>query len=219
MSGQVDTKALRALVDERQSLLLTMLNDGPILSADDLGSMSVRIDAINQELDAAAPALLDEVDALRAEVREQSAIMADWRSDRDDEVTYGPAERDALRARVAELQEPRCCSVCAGNGDPTSGRECVCGGIGTEAAEILGLRATAIEMAARVAELEREVERLRGFLVPLFTSGYRKGHHDTVEGGYTDVYQCDSATYFADDVADWIASETAALEPRAEVKP
>lgn len=89
------------------------------------------------------------------------SIPPDPERDADLILTDAIEELAALRARVTALEQPRCCSVCAGHGDPTSGRECVCGGFGTETAEILGLRATAIEMAARVAELERDAELLR----------------------------------------------------------
>jgi hypothetical protein len=36
----------------------------------------------------------------------------------------------------------------------------------------------------------------------MYTRGYRSGHHDTVEGQYTDVFHCDQDTYFADEAAE-----------------
>lgn len=49
-------------------------------------------------------------------------------------------------------------------------------------------------------------------LVRLFTNGYKSGHHDTVEGQFTDVYQSDLETYFEDQVREILTEpEYAAL--------
>ena len=52
-------------------------------------------------------------------------------------------------------------------------------------------------------------------LTRLYTSGHRSGHHDTVEGIFTDVHFSDSETYFRDIVAELIAdSDYAAIAAR-----
>lgn len=39
-------------------------------------------------------------------------------------------------------------------------------------------------------------------LIRAFTSGYKSGHHDTVEGKYVDVHDCDRDTYFSETVEE-----------------
>jgi Lar family restriction alleviation protein len=57
--------------------------------------------------------------------------------------------------RVSAPQEQRPpCSVCVGKGVPISGKPCICGGIGTEQAELEGLR-------ARCYDLEKQLEEQR----------------------------------------------------------
>ena len=46
------------------------------------------------------------------------------------------------------------CSVCAGEGKPTSGLECVCGGLGTADAEMHGLRMRVLELETLLDEAE-----------------------------------------------------------------
>jgi len=41
----------------------------------------------------------------------------------------------------------------------------------------------------------------------LYTSGYKAGHHDTVESNYTDVEYEDMNTYFYDNVGDIIVNK------------
>lgn len=50
-------------------------------------------------------------------------------------------------------------------------------------------------------------------LIRAFSSGYKSGHHDTVEGQYTDIDQRDMFTYHADTIADMIADGTLAAAP------
>lgn len=38
------------------------------------------------------------------------------------------------------------CSACAGTGTPVSGRPCICGGVGTQSAELQGLRELAYQL-------------------------------------------------------------------------
>lgn len=41
-------------------------------------------------------------------------------------------------------------------------------------------------------------------MVRVYNAGYAAGHHDTVEGGYVDIFDEDKATYHADVVRDLI---------------
>ncbi len=58
------------------------------------------------------------------------------------------------RSALAGQCGPEACSVCAGSGKPVSGKPCICGGVGTEQAELQGFR-------ARCYELEQENVALR----------------------------------------------------------
>ena len=44
----------------------------------------------------------------------------------------------------------------------------------------------------------------KSLLVSLYTTGYKDGHHDTVEGQYIDVHQSEMDTYHLDVVANWL---------------
>lgn len=74
------------------------------------------------------------------------------------------AERDALadnfKRLVAERQEPIPCGVCGG-APLKSGRPCVCGGAGTEAAEMHGLRVGLFDADEQIEKLTAEVTALR----------------------------------------------------------
>lgn len=50
-------------------------------------------------------------------------------------------------------------------------------------------------------------------LIRAYNSGYKAGHHDTVEAQYTDIDQRDMYTYHADVVADMIADGTLSAPP------
>ena len=94
------------------------------------------------------------------------------------------AEVERLRARVAALEgkleeanHPPLCSVCIGK-PLASGRQCICGGVGTEAAEMHGLRVECLRLAdletqlatARAEERERMREAVWEATGPLFDS-------------------------------------------------
>lgn len=83
------------------------------------------------------------------------------------------------------------------------------------------LRARVAELEAELAAAEALVDAHSRALVPLFTAGYMRGHHDTVEGGFVVVYQQDEATYFSDDVTAWLEERDAlrarVTAPQAEV--
>ena len=42
-------------------------------------------------------------------------------------------------------------------------------------------------------------------IIHIYNSGYHAGHHNTVEGRYTDIFSCDMDTYHEDVVFDLIA--------------
>ena len=51
---------------------------------------------------------------------------------------YLDNEITRLQTKVDELEKVRVCSVCAGNDNPVSNLPCICGGIGTQEAELQG---------------------------------------------------------------------------------
>jgi hypothetical protein len=60
----------------------------------------------------------------------------------------GEEECEFCAALAAALQQhPTApCSVCIGKGDPGTGKPCICGGVGTEAAELQGFRERCFEL-------------------------------------------------------------------------
>jgi hypothetical protein len=79
------------------------------------------------------------------------------------------------------------CGVCGGSGKPTSGLPCICGGAGTEAAELHGLRVECFR-------LEDELERLRASQITAEEAAWLLDYHicnpatDTAFE-YPDAYQ------------------------------
>ncbi len=41
-------------------------------------------------------------------------------------------------------------------------------------------------------------------LVRLHNSGYKSGHHDTVESVYVDIHDCDMNSYHQEEVEEWL---------------
>ncbi|AVX39076.1 hypothetical protein [Yersinia massiliensis] len=69
-------------------------------------------------------------------------------------------------------------------------------------AEALGITgAVAGDTIAKVRELVAEKSSL---YVSLFNHGYGSGHHDTVEGNYTDIHRSDITTYHDDVVGELV---------------
>lgn len=60
--------------------------------------------------------------------------------------------------------------------------------------------------AARVfSENDNDSESIKIYinqLIEIYNSGYKAGHHDTVEGGYVDIWQCDMESYHEDNVRE-----------------
>jgi hypothetical protein len=44
----------------------------------------------------------------------------------------------------------------------------------------------------------------KALLIKLYNTGYKAGHHDTVEGQYTDIFEVDMDSYHEDDVDEII---------------
>lgn len=63
------------------------------------------------------------------------------------------ADVAVMKAALKEARRPAMCGVCCGTGKPTSGKPCICGGAGTEQAEMHGLRVA-------LFEAHDEIERL-----------------------------------------------------------
>jgi len=57
--------------------------------------------------------------------------------------------------------------------------------------------------------LIKQRDALRAALVWMYNQGYQAGHHDTVEGAFTDVHPDDIDTYHDDVVAELIADREA----------
>lgn len=56
------------------------------------------------------------------------------------------------------------------------------------------------------AKLGRENARLQSLMIRIYNSGYKAGHHDTVEAGYVDIHDCDMETYHAETVEDILSN-------------
>ena len=63
------------------------------------------------------------------------------------------------------------------------------------------------DAADALEQAQARVDGLENMQVWLYNQGYQSGHHDTVEGMFTDVLPVDMETYHADLVADLIADE------------
>lgn len=66
-----------------------------------------------------------------------------------------------LADALSTAREPAKCSACAGTGKPVSGRPCICGGVGTEAAELTGLRRELSTARERADRAEQDSKRMR----------------------------------------------------------
>lgn len=66
--------------------------------------------------------------------------------------------------------------------------------------------ANTLDESKELDKLRAEVERLKAnkarLLCLAYNSGYKHGHHDTVEAQYADIHQSDMETYHADEVAE-----------------
>jgi hypothetical protein len=64
------------------------------------------------------------------------------------------------------------CNVCAGTGDPGTGKPCICGGRGTQTAELQGFR-------ERVYELEADAERYNELIMAVENKYPGETRHET----------------------------------------
>jgi hypothetical protein len=60
-------------------------------------------------------------------------------------------------------------------------------------------------------QLEAEVARLRAASVHVYNSGYHRGHHDTVEGGYVDIHRSDMPHYHHEEANESLQEALAAV--------
>jgi hypothetical protein len=129
----------------------------------DSGFSSIELSQVEKTDPAVAPSRLSEqeADALINDFQRRITFLAIGSVSAGCSVESYAVKVDAARAKLraallaapASPTEPVPCGVCGGR-PLASGRECVCKGIGTEQAEMQGLRETCFE-------LEREVESLR----------------------------------------------------------
>ena len=69
-------------------------------------------------------------------------------------------EIDHLTARVRELEREDICDVCAGRGNPGTGKPCVCGGTGKATRQAAGFRDSINDLHRQMEAVERERDRL-----------------------------------------------------------
>jgi hypothetical protein len=68
-------------------------------------------------------------------------------------------------------------------------------------------------------EARAEVARLREASVHVYNSGYHRGHHDTVEGGYVDIHRSDMPHYHHEEANESLQEALAAVrETKEEAK-
>ena len=67
-----------------------------------------------------------------------------------------------------------------------------------------GMNSGDIEAASAALEEARMYERLKPVFVRIYNAGYQAGHHETVEGGFVDVHDCDKGTYHSEVVEELI---------------
>lgn len=103
--------------------------------------------------------------ALRSQLSVVTRSRDEWRGCAE----AAQAERDEVRARLEEatreLEEAHAensCDACGGDGQPTSGLACMCGGAGTMSAAARHLREQLTAAESRVAELEETVQIVSG---------------------------------------------------------
>jgi hypothetical protein len=100
----------------------------------------------------------------------------------EDDVRENNEAMDRLGARIKELEQPPPCGVCGG-APLASGRECICGGKGTEWDETHGLRVRCFELEDRIAVFERLARRAK--------ANERAARNALVMG--TPVWECERA--------------------------
>ncbi len=80
-------------------------------------------------------------------------------SEQANDLTVALQRAETAERERDELRKPVLCGVCLGR-PLASGRKCVCGGIGTEQAEMHGLRVVAFDIDGKLAASEQRVAAL-----------------------------------------------------------
>ncbi len=63
------------------------------------------------------------------------------------------------------------------------------------------------EKFVHLEDYQRLRDQKKALLVRLYNAGYKAGHHDTVEGQYTDIFEVDMDSYHEDEVDEIIEGE------------
>lgn len=64
----------------------------------------------------------------------------------------------------------------------------------------LGAKKTLASLMSRCGSDDSRAEIILEMMTEIYNAGYAAGHHDTVEGGYVQVQDCDKCTYHSGDV-------------------
>ena len=73
-------------------------------------------------------------------------------------------------------------------------------------------------MSERSERMEITSTDLLAFVVGVYNQGYKAGHHDTVEGGYVDIFDCDMNTYHEDVVREIITEANIPVLTRSKAE-
>lgn len=143
---------VRSLREERDTVLRMVNGSGITLPTRNATGVVDRVRALLE----GANVKVGQLAGCREDLDAANLLLASARNQRDDALT----EVAALREQLEEAKAVVSCSVCGGQ-PLKSGRKCICKGIGTEQAEMQGLREYAL------IEAPRELEALRARLALL----------------------------------------------------
>lgn len=84
--------------------------------------------------------------------------LREAREEYENAVMFSPHTILGICKAVQELRQPILCGVCGGTGKPVSGLPCVCSGVGTEQAEMHGLRVMVFELQEELAKVAAQTD-------------------------------------------------------------
>ena len=121
---------------------------------------------------------------------------------------YRDVERMAVDAAVrATTNTGDGASTRKGDGGTLTGQATVSSPSPAPSASAQGMTALGdLERNAASAQIDAET------ITRIYTSGYRSGHHDTVEGQYTDVHPSEEGTYLSEDAVAAFAALPASAQ-------